>query len=226
MTLWSRIANALSSLAKGESLSNVFEKLKTPPERTVAFAIAIIALSAKMAKADGQVTRDEVSAFKEVFNIPKRNERQAAKVFNLARQDVAGFESYATKISTMFQNDYQSLSDLLEGLFHIALSDGNYHPAENEFLEKVSKIFNISEISFLRIRSRFVPNAPKDPYNILGVDPDMPIEEIRQSWRKLVRTTHPDQMIARGVPEEAIRIATKQLTDINNAWEKINQEIV
>ena len=73
MTLWSRIANALSSLAKGESLSNVFEKLKTPPERTVAFAIAIIALSAKMAKADGQVTRDEVSAFKEVFSIPKRN---------------------------------------------------------------------------------------------------------------------------------------------------------
>ena len=72
MTLWSRIATALSSLAKGESLSDVFEKLKTPPERTVAFAIAIIALSAKMAKADGEVTRDEVTAFREVFNIPKK----------------------------------------------------------------------------------------------------------------------------------------------------------
>ena len=105
MSLWSRIANAISSLTRGESLSDVFEKLKTPPERTVAFAIAIIALSAKMAKADGEVTRNEVTAFKEVFHIPKRNEQQAANVFNLARQDVAGFESYANKISTMFKSD-------------------------------------------------------------------------------------------------------------------------
>ena len=223
MTLWSRIATALSSLAKGESLSDVFEKLKTPPERTVAFAIAIIALSAKMAKADGEVTRDEVTAFREVFNIPKKNERQAAKVFNLARQDVAGFEAYATKIAIMFKNDRQSLSDLIEGLFHIALSDGNYHLAENAFLQKVSQIFSIPEINFLRIRSRFVPNAPKDPYDILGVNPNTPVEEIRKSWIKLVRENHPDQMIARGVPKEALRITTKKLSDINAAWEIINQ---
>ena len=145
MSLWSRIANAISSLTRGESLSDVFEKLKTPPERTVAFAIAIIALSAKMAKADGEVTRNEVTAVREVFHIPKRNEQQAANVFNLARQDVAGFESYAKKISTMFRNDEQSLLDLMEGLFHIAVSDGSYHPAENDFLKKVSEIFEISE---------------------------------------------------------------------------------
>ena len=226
MTLWSRIATALSSLAKGESLSDVFEKLKTPPERTVAFAIAIIALSAKMAKADGEVTKDEVTAFREVFHISKENESQAAKVFNLARQDVAGFEAYATKISIMFKNDHQSLSDLIEGLFHIALSDGNYHPAENAFLQKVSEIFKIPEISFLRIRSRFVPNAPKDHYSILEVNSNAPIAEVRESWRKLVRETHPDQMIARGVPEEVIQIATKKLSDINAAWETINKEVI
>ena len=90
-----------------------------------------------------EVTRNEVTAFKEVFYIPKRNENQAAKVFNLARKDVAGFESYAKKISIMFKNDPQALFDLMEGLFHIAVSDGNYHPAENEFLQKVSnKIIN------------------------------------------------------------------------------------
>jgi len=224
MTLWSRIANAISSLARGESLSDVFEKLKTPPERTAAFAIAIIALSAKMAKADGEVTRNEVTAFKEVFYIPKRNENQAAKVFNLARKDVAGFESYAKKISIMFKNDPQALFDLMEGLFHIAVSDGNYHPAENEFLQKVSEIFEMSELNFNRIRARFVPDSPRDPFDILGVSPDTPLEEIRNRWRKLVRDTHPDQMISRGIPEEAIRIATKRLSDINLAWESINEE--
>ena len=226
MTLWSRIAHAISSLARGESLSNVFERLKTPPERTVAFAIAIIALGAKMAKADGKVTRNEVTAFKEVFHIPKRNEKQAANVFNLARKDVAGFESYAIKISKMFKNNHQSLLDLMEGLFHIALSDGKYHPAENEFLKKVSEIFEISELNFNRIKSRFVPDTPRDPFDVLGISPDTPIEEIRDRWRKLVRETHPDQMIARGVPEEAIRIATKRLSDINIAWETINEEVI
>ena len=226
MTLWSRIAHAISSLARGESLSNVFERLKTPPERTVAFAIAIIALGAKMAKANGKVTRNEVTAFKEVFHIPKRNEKQAANVFNLARKDVAGFESYAIKISKMFKNNHQSLLDLMEGLFHIALSDGKYHPAENEFLKKVSEIFEISELNFNRIKSRFVPDTPRDPFDVLGISPDTPIEEIRDRWRKLVRETHPDQMIARGVPEEAIRIATKRLSDINIAWETINEEVI
>ena len=226
MTLWSRIAHAISSLTRGESLSDVFEKLKTPPERTVAFAIAIIALSAKMAKADGEVTRNEVTAFKEIFYIPKRNQRQAAKIFNLARKDVTGFESYAIKISKMFKNNHQSLLDLMEGLFHIALSDGNYHPAENEFLKKVSEIFEISELNFNRIRSRFVPDAPRDPFGVLGISPDTPIEAIRDRWRKLVRETHPDQMISRGVPEEAIRIATKRLSDINIAWEAINEEVM
>jgi len=226
MTLWSRIAHAISSLARGESLSDVFERLKTPPERTVAFAIAIIALGAKMAKADGKVTRNEVTAFKEVFHIPKRNEKQAANVFNLARKDVAGFESYAIKISKMFKNNHQSLLDLMEGLFHIALSDGKYHPAENEFLKKVSEIFEISELNFNRIKSRFVPDTPRDPFDVLGISPDTPIEEIRDRWRKLVRETHPDQMIARGVPEEAIRIATKRLSDINIAWETINEEVI
>ena len=92
MSIWTRISEALSALAKGEGLSAVFEKLRTPPEKTVGFTIAVIALSAKMAKADGQVTRSEVRAFREIFHIPEADEENAARVFNLARQDVVGFD--------------------------------------------------------------------------------------------------------------------------------------
>ena len=90
MSLWARITDALSSLTSGDSLSDVFAKLRTPPERSVAFAIAVIALGAKMAKADGQVTKDEVAAFREVFTIPPNEEKNAGRLFNLARTDVAG----------------------------------------------------------------------------------------------------------------------------------------
>lgn len=98
MSIWTRISEALAALAKGEGLSAVFERLRTPPERSVGFTIAVIALSAKMAKADGLVTRDEVMAFREVFHIDPSEEANAAKLFNLARQDVAGFEEYAQRI--------------------------------------------------------------------------------------------------------------------------------
>lgn len=222
MSLWTRITDALSALAQGESLAEVFERLRTPPEKSVAFAIAVIALGAKMAKADGQVTRDEVTAFREVFQIAKDDEEGAARVFNMARTDVAGYQDYARKIKRMFGDDSATLCDLMEGLFHIAMADGFYHPGENEFLEEVARIFGQSEAQFRALRARFVPDAPKDPYTILGVSPDMPLPEIRKVWRKLVRDTHPDAMMARGVPEEAVRLAEKKLIDINRAWDEIN----
>ncbi|MGB0903458.1 MAG: TerB family tellurite resistance protein, partial [Mangrovicoccus sp.] len=102
MSIWSRIGAAVSALAQGEPLAEVFDRLRAPPERSVAFTIAVIALGAKMAKADGQVTRNEVAAFRQVFHIPKAEEDNAARVFNLARQDVAGYEHYARRIRKMF----------------------------------------------------------------------------------------------------------------------------
>lgn len=222
MSIWSRISEAIAALAGGEGLSAVFEKLRAPPERSVAFTIAVIALSAKMAKADGLVTRDEVTAFREVFYIAPEDEKGAAKVFNLARQDVAGFEDYAKRISRMFASETGTLCDLMDGLFHIAIADGSYHPNEDEFLRRVAEIFGIDDARFAALRARFVPDAAPDPFAVLGVTPDTPLDEVRARWRQLVRDSHPDVMIARGVPEEAVRMAEKRLIDINQAWEDIS----
>lgn len=222
MSIWTRIVEALSALTQGESLASVFDKLRSPPERTVAFTIAVIALGAKMAKADGQVTRNEVTAFREVFHIAAQDEAGAARVFNLARQDVAGFEEYANRIRNMFEGHPQTLTDLVEGLFHIALADGSYHPNEDAFLNRVAEIFDLPEADYRSIRARFVPDADPDPYAVLGVTPDMPLPEIRKVWRKLVRDNHPDALVARGVPEEARIIAEKRMIDINRAWEAVS----
>ncbi len=222
MSIWTRISDAVAALTKGESLATVFEKLRTPPERSVAFAIAVVALGAKMAKADGLVTRDEVTAFREVFQIGRDDEAGAARVFNMARKDVAGFEEYALRIKGLFGEEHESYRDLMEGLFHIALADGEYHENEDLFLIRVAEIFGMSDMEFRALRTRFVPDADHDPYSVLGVSPQMPMEDIRKVWRKLVRETHPDSMIARGVPEEAIRLAEKRMIDINRAWDEIN----
>jgi DnaJ like chaperone protein len=222
MSIWTRITEALSALAKGESLKDIFDRLRTPPQRSVAFAIAVIALGAKMAKADGQVTRDEVAAFREVFQIAQGDEAGAARVFNLARTDIAGYREYASRVHAMFAGDPGTLSDLMEGLFHIAMADGFYHPDENAFLEDVAGIFGLDDRAFRALRARFVPDAHPDPHTVLGVPPDMPHDQIRKHWRALVRQTHPDVMIARGVPQEAVKLAEKRLIDINRAWEEID----
>jgi len=223
MSLWTRIADALAALAKGEPLSEVFDRLRTPPEQTVAFAIAVIALGAKMAKADGQVTKNEVAAFREVFTIPKAEEKNAARVFNLARQDVAGYEEYAERIARMFRANTAPLCDLLEGLFYIAMADGDYHEAEDRFLARVAEIFGLPDRMFRALRSRFVPDAQPDPYDLLGVSPEDDFATIRAAWRQAVRDCHPDTMIARGVPEEAIHLAERRLIDLNRAWAEINE---
>ena len=221
MSIWKRISDALAALAQGEGLSAVFEKLRTPPERTIGFTIAVIALGAKMAKADGLVTRDEVTAFRQVFHIPTSETQNAARVFDLARKDVAGYDIYAARIRDMFGAGHQALVDLLEGLFYIAVADGRYHPNENVFLEDVARIFGVQSRDFVNMRARFVPDENPDPYCVLGIEPNSDRETVRHAWRALVREYHPDRMIARGVPEEAMKLAEKRLIQANWAYEEI-----
>ena len=224
MSIWSQITEIINALRKGESLSTVFERLRTPPERSVGFTIAVIALGAKLAKADGQVTRTEVAAFRRVFTIPPEEEGNAARVFNLARQDVAGFEQYAQKIAAMFTPGDKALVDLLEGLFHVACADGEFHPAEEGFLQEVARIFGLDGRCFTCLRARVVGDVAPDPYAVLAISPKAPMPEIKAAYRAAVRETHPDRMAARGVPPEAVKLAENRLRDINRAWEEIQAD--
>ncbi len=222
MSIWERIGNALSALRAGEPLSAVFEKLTTPPEFTVGFTIAVIGLGAKIAKADGRVTSDEVSAFRRVFTIPAEEEKQTARLFDMARTDVAGFEIYAAQVARMFKDRPDVLADLLEGLIYIAMADGVLHPGEGAYLDEVHRIFGLPEATYRQIKARHMPEIT-DPYEILGVSPDVDDETLRRHWRDLVRELHPDQMFSRGIPEEAISLAEDRLAAVNDAWAEIRE---
>lgn len=224
MSIWTRITEAVTALvAKGEALLSIFERKPRAPERSVAFTIAIIGLAAKMAKADGQVNVSEVRAFRQVFHIAPADEPAAARVFNLARQDTAGFEAYAARIARMFADQPRILEDLLEGLFHIALADGSYHDLEAGFLARVAEIFGIPAETFGCIEARLTSSDARDPWKVLGVPRGAPLPEARARWRELVRAHHPDKVIARGLPVESVNLANARLATINRAWDEISR---
>ena len=193
-------------------------------EPGVIFTIAVIALSAKMAKADGTVSIHEIEAFDRMFRVPPSEEANVRRIFNLARQDTAGYEIYAAQIARQLRGNPGVLEDVLDGLFEIAKADGVLHPAELAFLEDVAHIFGFSPDEYRRIRASHVEPARADPYTVLGVDHGASEDEIKRTYRLLVRENHPDSLIARGVPEEFIRLANDKLAAINAAYARIMEE--
>ncbi len=196
------------------------------PRRRVAFTIAAIALGAKMAKADGDVTRDEVAAFGEVFQVPPGEEEHVRLVFDLARKSIAGFETYARQVGRLFADDRVVLEELLGGLFYIALADGRVCSAEDAYLREVARHFGFDPADYARIRALHAgaeESGIEDPYVILGISREAPAGAIREAYHRLVRESHPDLAIARGLPPECIALATSRLARINAAYDRITK---
>ncbi|HEX2594135.1 MAG TPA: DnaJ family molecular chaperone [Rhizomicrobium sp.] len=237
MSIWGKISGAaagaivggpvgavLGAVAGHVLLDRLINAAAAPPsDPGVAFTIAMIALSAKMAMADGVVTRDEIEAFDRLFRVPPSEKANVHRVFNLARRDTAGYEAYATQIARMYAGNPAVLEDIMDGLFEIAKADHVLHPGEAQFLERVAEIFGFAPNEFRRIRASHFRDAA-DPYVILGVSFTATENEIRSAYRRLVRENHPDSLIARGVPEEFIKLATDKLSTINNAFDVIEKE--
>ncbi len=220
MTVWSRISEAVQGLGGG--VGQLLGGGSKPPEKTVAFTIGMIALGAKMAKADGEVTDDEIVAFGQVFTVPDKDKPGVERVFNLAKQDIAGFETYAEQVAKLFDKGSSMLENVLDGLFHIAKADGLVHEHELEYLQKVATIFGFSAKDFARIRSRHVVIAD-DPYEVLGLPPTATLDDVKKQYRKLARDLHPDRQVADGMPKEMVLIATERLARVNAAYAEITK---
>ena len=192
--------------------------------RQIAFTIGIIVLGAKMAKADGVVSRSEILAFKQVFKIPPAEEQNVGRIFDQARRDAYGFEPYAHQIARMFTRKSRVLEELIDGLFHIAKADGKVSNEELEFLRQVAHIFGFEEADFARIRESHLGPDASDPYNLLGVTRTMDNATIKSAYRKLVRDTHPDKLMAKGLPPEFLAMANQRLATINAAYDRIAKE--
>ena len=181
--IWTKLASAAARLAAVAHIaeggpmggllsgSHVFDRDSNNdgmPEHQVAFTIGVIALGAKMAKADGLVTADEVTAFKEVFKVPEGEMKNVSRIFNLAKQDIVGYEAYAKQLASLLKDNRKLLEDVLEGLFHIALADGVFHPNEQQFLAEVAECFGFTDTEFSYIKARHVSSGKRNPYEVLA----------------------------------------------------------
>ncbi|ALK08193.1 TerB family tellurite resistance protein [Blastochloris viridis] len=237
MTIWGKLSGASVGLAVGGPLGALvggiaghfiidlpFGRPADPQARSLAFTIGVVALSAKMAKADGVVTPLEVEAFHEVFEVPDDEMANVRRVFDLAKGSVAGFDAYARQLADIFADAPEVKEELIDALFHIAKADRAVHPRERAFLRDVAAIFGFSEHEFATIEARHVAPGKGDPYLALGVTRQASDAEVAKAWRRLVQETHPDRLIGQGLPAEAIRIATDKLAAINAAYETIRAE--
>ena len=248
MSIWGKVIGGFAGFALGGPLGMImgtvaghaYDKMKAGDagriddnvNRQVAFTTAVIVLSAKMAKADGKVTRAEVDAFKELFHIPPDEMKNVGRLFDEAKQDAQGFEPYAEQISMMFAHEPAVMEELLGGLFHIARADHVIHPKELEFLRKTALIFGFSEVQFERLKAIHMgdmggaPGADggADPYQVLGLSRQASDDEIKKTYRVLIRENHPDTLIAQGMPQEFIDVANEKMAAINAAYDVIEKE--
>jgi len=227
--MWRRLSDFVGSFSQRTGLAgSLCDALDPdtwlPGGRDAAFTLALIALAAKMAVADGAVTASEERAFRATVEIANGHEDQVARVFNLAKQDVAGYDSYARKVTRFFAKSPETLEHVLDSLFYIATADGLVHEAELAYLRHVSDIFGFDEARFEQMASQHVRlEEGADPYAVLGLVPGTSPEEIRRVYRLLVSEHHPDRLIARGVPEELIDVATTRMKAINLAYQALTK---
>lgn len=238
MSIWARMAHATTEVLEeahiGERLHGLLGLLTgshildhggdNNAHHQVAFTVGVISLGAKMAKADGTVTPDEVMAFKEVFEVPKGEAENVARIFDLAKQDVHDYEKYADQLAALLKSNRKLLEDILEGLFHIAMADGVFDPSEEKFLGDVARRFGFTPTEFRYAKARHLSLLESDPYQVLGVPRDIDDNALRRHYHKLVLDNHPDKMIARGVPPEFVSRATKKIAAINAAYTELSKE--
>ena len=197
---------------------------KGPPGADPAFATAVTALGAKLAMADGLADDGEQAAFFEVFQPEDGARRDIVRLYELARQTSLGFESYARRLAKRYGKCPQILEDVLEGLFHIAVADGQLSDREETYLETVARLFNLKAGTYRRIRAGYVPLAPDDPYAILGLQPDASDDDVRRARRLQLADVHPDRVRARGLPMEFESLYTQKSALINQAFDLIAVE--
>ena len=231
MSIWGKlgaaellVAGPIGALLGNRAALDKPDKKPNPAENDVAFTVGVIALAAKMAKADGVVTKDEVKAFKTAFKVSDAEMKQGARVFNLAKQNAAGYEDCAEQLVIVFKGNRKILEDVLEGLFHIATADAALHPREEEFLGQVARRFGLSDSEFDTIKARHAVAAKRDPYGVLGLMPSASDAELESRYRALLAENRPDELIARGVPAEFIAIAIEKVAAFTEAYKAIAKQ--
>lgn len=194
------------------------------PGEDPAFTTAVTALGAKLAKADGRADGTEWGAFSDVFQPGAGSGRDIQRLYDLARQTTLGYEAYARRLAKRYGSCPQLLEDVVDGLFHIAKSDGAVTQEELGYLSSVSELLGQTPGAFRRLRATHLGAGPDDPYVILDIAPDAPDDLVRGAWKRALSASHPDRALGRGLPAEFVEVAQAKSAAINAAYDSVMRE--
>ena len=198
-----------------------FQRSFAPPQQV--FAIALIILTAKLAKADGQVSKEELIAVKNKLKIPEHEIDQVGKIFNKAKEDSLGYEPYAQQIAQIYKSNPAVLDEVINILFYIAEADSNVSDSEATMIKNIAKIFGLSDSQFEGIKESRKSSDKLNPYVVLGCDPNDDFTTIRKKYLLLSKEHHPDILVSKGVPQEVIEESKKKMRAINSAFDQIEK---
>ena len=187
------------------------------------FALSLIVLSAKLSKADGQVSREELIAVKDKLKIPENEIDEVGKIFNRAKDESTGYEPYAKQIAQFYQGNINILEEVINILFYIAESDGKVSSAELDMIENIAKIFGLTQVQFNSIKESRKGSDKLNPYVVLESKPDDDLQSIRKNYLRLSKENHPDLLLSKGVPQEVIDESKNKMRAINSAWDQIQK---
>jgi len=187
------------------------------------FAIALIILTAKLAKADGHVSKEELIAIKNKLKIPEHEIDQVGKIFNKAKEDSLGYEPYAQQIAQIYRNNPAVLDEIVNTLFYIAEADGSISDSELAMMRNIAKIFGLNESQFEGIKESRKSSDKLNPYIVLGCSSNDDFAIIRKKYLQLSKEHHPDVLMNKGVPQEMIEESKKKMRAINSAFDQIEK---
>ena len=248
MSIWGKLIGGAAGMALGgpigailgiaaghgvDKVSNfdTFERNKnlSNDQKEQIFATSVIAISAKLAKADGKISKSEILAFKKIFEFPAEDEKAISNIFNSAKENIDDYKDIAEQVYKVFKSDRGLLFELLNSLFSIAYADGELHPKEKVMLLEIAKVFQISGNEFESLNNIFEAKISKDntsinrSYKILGLTENASLEEVSNQYRKLIKEYHPDKLQGMGLPKEFIDLANQKLSAINKAYTEIKK---
>jgi len=218
MLLGSLIGGKISRARAGDSGN--FGAFAQPQQ---IFALSLIVLSAKLSKADGQVSKEELVAVKDKLKIPENEIDNVGKIFNKAKEESAGYEPYAKQIAQIYKNNPNVLEEVINILFYIAEADGNVSNSELNMIQNIAQIFGLNQIQFNSIKESRKSSEKLNPYIVLESKPNEDLQAIRKKYLKLSKDHHPDLLISKGVPKEVIEESKKKMRTINSAWDQVQK---
>jgi DnaJ like chaperone protein len=187
------------------------------------FALSLIILSAKLSKADGHVSKEELIAVKDKLQIPDSEIDQVAKIFNKAKDESTGYEPYAKQIAEIFRDNINVLEEVINILFYIAEADGNVSNDEETMIANIAYIFGLSQKQYQSIKESRKTSDKLNPYIVLESQPTDDLKTIRKNYIRLSKEHHPDLLISKGVPVEVINESKNKMRSINAAWDQVQK---